>query len=214
MPDQEWFTVATITTNTIEGSIVDVYVNTEPICPNMTNQQFRALVMRLRDTAVSLVESRITALNNWQPTERARLIAWFGHADDNLRNMLALGLPKLKSALLELKPSNIVRYDDESNRYLSCTPALVSENVDASVCKPDSDKRVIAIYPHFCTLPDIHSSKVSKLKTIIHECTHYIDVFDSDDVMYGSGTGLTIWAKSNPHLTKRNADSITCYIAN
>ena len=81
------------------------------------------------------------------------------------------------------------------------------------VCKPDSAKRVIAVYEEFCTIPDINISKGSKLKTLIHECTHYVDTFDSLDVMYGTGTGISIWAKMHSDQTSRNADNITCYIA-
>ncbi|WP_181291029.1 M35 family metallo-endopeptidase [Caballeronia novacaledonica] len=52
----------------------------------------------------------------------------------------------------------------------------------------------------------------SKLKTIVHECTHYVDTFNSDDIIYGSGYGLAIWAGRYPNETAKNADSITCYI--
>ncbi len=46
--DKEWFLVhSEAVTNTNPGSMVDVYINTTPICPNMTNRQFRITASRL-----------------------------------------------------------------------------------------------------------------------------------------------------------------------
>ncbi|WP_269765245.1 M35 family metallo-endopeptidase [Burkholderia ubonensis] len=89
-----------------------------------------------------------------------------------------------------------------------------SGNNHAAVCKPDSEKRVIAIYSKFCTDSDGELYHASKVKVLIHECTHYIDKFDSEDIRYGdTELGMKLFAMSNPDEAIRNADSITGYIA-
>ncbi|SAK84468.1 peptidase M35 [Caballeronia catudaia] len=211
---KELFLVRTSMTNTEEGSSVIIDVNTQRICPNMSNAAFRELVMRLRDTAITMIDTRYLALARYWDKERAPVEMWFGKSDESLKQMLLTGLPKLKAAMLELKAEKIVRYDDELSTYLTCVPAVSGPGVTAAVCKPDSSKRIIAIYPEFCGLPETHRQKNSQLKTLIHECTHFVDTFDSLDTVYGSGDGLAIWAKMNSDRTEKNADSITCYIAN
>ncbi|WP_423381891.1 hypothetical protein [Burkholderia sp. LMG 32019] len=45
---KEWFLVHSgAVTNTNPGSTVHVYINTTPICPNMTNREFRTMAARL-----------------------------------------------------------------------------------------------------------------------------------------------------------------------
>lgn len=208
----EFFEVHTSMTNSTEGSSVYVDINTTPICSNMSNKEFRALIMQLRDKAVRLVDDRCIALTRDWSREQNRVYKWFGRRDDELKHLLIGALPKLRTALQELMPQKIVRYDDELNVHLSCTPAPNDPGTSAAVCKPDSAKRVIAIYPEFCELPSESQGLNSKLKTLIHECTHYVDTFDSDDLMYGSGLGISIWGRRNPGEAANNADSITCYI--
>ncbi|WP_255208773.1 M35 family metallo-endopeptidase [Paraburkholderia youngii] len=48
--------------------------------------------------------------------------------------------------------------------------------------------------------------------TLIHECTHFTDVFNSTDDMYGVTIGLSFWAQDNPAKAIRNADSLACYV--
>ncbi|MDP9585271.1 UNVERIFIED_ORG: hypothetical protein J2791_004586 [Burkholderia contaminans] len=84
----------------------------------------------------------------------------------------------------------------------------------AAVCKPDSDKRVIAIYSAFCGDPFGDLRRETQIKTLIHECTHFTDTFNSVDAMYGnSEIGMKIFAMNNPEIAITNADSITGYVA-
>ncbi|KVR24093.1 hypothetical protein WK15_20770 [Burkholderia ubonensis] len=200
-------------TNTTPGSKVDVLVNTTPICPNMSNKEFRALIMRLRDTAVILIKERISDVARWDVSAQKRAQFWFGRADDALRMKLSAGLPKLAAAMQELKPENIIRWDEQKARNITCDIVPNSGSNDAAVCKPDSARRIIAIYSHFCTVEDVYVSGNCKLKILIHECTHYVDTFDSDDVNYGFASGIGYWAQSDPDAASRNADNIACYIA-
>ncbi|WP_246637220.1 M35 family metallo-endopeptidase [Burkholderia catarinensis] len=82
------------------------------------------------------------------------------------------------------------------------------------MCKPDSQKRIIAIYSSFCSDPFGELYHEAQIKVLIHECTHFTDTFDSVDAGYGdSEPGMRIFAMNNPDLAIKNADSITGYIA-
>ena len=65
MAEKEWTEVATATTDTIDGSEHVVEISTAPICSNMSNKDFRELVMRARDAAVSLIQQRIAGVARW-----------------------------------------------------------------------------------------------------------------------------------------------------
>ncbi|MCA8093193.1 hypothetical protein LGM65_20265 [Burkholderia anthina] len=155
-----------------------------------------------------------TAYRGRDYVERARAHLYFGRADNDIRATLAIGLPKLLNAMQELVPEKIVRWDDTMNKQLTCGVIPDSGSNTAGICKPDSEKRIIAIYSKFCTISNGDLWTAAKVKTLIHECTHYIDTFDSDDIAYSdTESGLRIFAMSNPDSAIRNADSITGYIA-
>ncbi|WP_232434933.1 M35 family metallo-endopeptidase [Burkholderia ubonensis] len=180
----------------------------------MTNKQFADVVLRARDAAVTLIKDRIAAVARWDRNEQDRARTYFGRADEEIRRIMVVGLPRLLRAMQELVPDKIVRWDDERNRNLSCSVIPDSGNNHAAVCKPDSEKRVIAIYSKFCTDSDGELYHASKVKVLIHEYTHYIDTFDSEDIRYGdTELGMKLFAMSNPDEAIRNADSITGYIA-
>ncbi|RQU85229.1 hypothetical protein DF133_26705 [Burkholderia cenocepacia] len=212
--NEEWILVHSgAVTNTNPGSMVYVSINTTPICPNMTNKEFRELMMRLRDAAVILIEERISDLARWDKSARDRVQFWFGRSDEAIREILSCGLPRLAMAMRELQPEKIIRWDEQRGQQLTCSVAPDTGTNDAAVCKPDSARRIIAIYPHFCTVEDVYVAGNCKLKILIHECAHYIDTFDADDVNYGFARGIGYWAQTDPVGASRNADSIACYVA-
>jgi len=181
----------------------------------MTNKEFRREVMRARDIGVELVKKRIKTVTLWDEKEQERAQLYFGRADMEIRHTLGAGLPRLLRAMQELVPEKIIRWDSKTGKVLSCGRLEPdSPQVHAAVCKPDSEKRIIVIHAAFCESPFGHLSNVCKVKTIIHECTHYIDTFDSKDHIYAdSEAGASIWAKNHPNVAIENADSITGYIA-
>ncbi|MGF6368560.1 hypothetical protein OKW40_001310 [Paraburkholderia sp. RAU6.4a] len=212
--NEEWTEVGTAITNTTPGSISNVIINTTPICPNMSNKEFRKEVMRARDAGVSLIKERTAAVARWDAKERDRAEIYFARADEEIRSTLAVGLPRLLAAMQELVPEKIVRWDSVLNRSLTCTVALDSGDNHAAVCKPDSQKRVIAIYSKFCNISHGELFHECKIKTLIHECTHYTDTFNSIDEVYAdTESGAKYFAKNHPDLAIRNADNITGYIA-
>ncbi|MFL6685620.1 lysine-specific metallo-endopeptidase family protein [Paraburkholderia sp. GV068] len=213
--DAEWVTVHdTAIANTNPDSMVHVTINTVPICSNMTNKQFAETVMRARDAGLTLIKDRIAAVAQWDANEQARAKTYFGRADDEIRSTLAARLPRLLAAMQELVPEKIVRWDDASNRNLTCSVVPDNGQNRAGVCKPDSEKRVIAIYSAFCTDSNGELWHGAKVKTLIHECTHFTDTFNSDDIMYGNTeSGMHAFALGNRDKAIRNADSIAGYIA-
>ncbi|VWB27514.1 peptidase M35 [Burkholderia lata] len=213
--NEEWILVHSgAVTNTNPGSMVYVSINTTPICSNMSNKEFRELVMKARDAAISLIQQRIAGVTMWNVAEQARARLYFGRADNDIRATLAIGLPRLLIAVQELVPEKIVRWDDTMNKRLTCGVVPDSDSNTAAVCKPDSEKRIIAIYSKFCKISNGDLWTAAKVKTLIHECTHYIDTFNSEDIAYSdTESGLRIFAMSNPDSAIRNVDSITGYVA-
>lgn len=210
----EWQVVHdTAVTNTNPNSNVDVILNTTPICQNMSNKEFRNLIIRLRNTALILINERIADVARWGTVDRERAKFWFGRCDDALRSKLSTGLTNLAAAMQALKPDNIIRWDEQKAMKISCAIVPDSGSNDAAVCKPDSARRIIAIYSHFCTLPDVYVVGNCKLKTIIHECSHYVDTFNSGDESYGFGHALAYWGQGSPEKAWCNADTIACYVA-
>jgi len=123
-----------------------VTINTTPICPNMSNKEFRQLIMKARDAGISLIKERIAAVARWDAKEQDRAKTYFARADEEVRSTLAAGLPRLLAAMQELVPEKIVRWDSERSRNLTCSVVPDNDTYHAAMCKPDSEKRVIAIY--------------------------------------------------------------------
>ena len=214
MPDDnEWVTVYdTAVTNTNPDSNVNVTLDPTPICSNVSNQEFRDSIIKSREEAVGLIQKRITALAKWDASEQALAQRWLGRADDMTRSILQAGMPKLLQVMKDLKPDNIIRWDQQKQRNITCTIFPDNSSTDAAVCKPDTARRIIAIYPHFCTSPRSQLWHGCQVLTLIHECTHFTDVFNSVDAMYGVSIGLSFWAKDNPDQAIQNADSLACYV--
>ncbi|WP_075643705.1 M35 family metallo-endopeptidase [Paraburkholderia monticola] len=213
--DDEWVLVHHgAVTNTNPGSLVEVTINTRPICSNMTNKEFRKEVMRARDVGVELVKRRIEGLARWDVTEQERVTTFFARADESTRRVLSSGLSRLVTAMQELVPEKIIRWDSKTGKALSCGLKPTSRDTQASVCRPDSEKRIIVIHTDFCKSPFGLLRDACKIKTMIHECTHFTDTFNSRDIVYGDReSGLRIWANNHPDEAIENADSITGYIA-
>ncbi|MFK0376482.1 M35 family metallo-endopeptidase [Pandoraea sp. NPDC090278] len=213
MADVAWIEVASANTNSIDGSHQVVHLKNLPICPNMSNVEFRSLIVKLRNAAAYLVGDRIAGLARWDVVERSRVKDWFGRDDDEVRSVLQSRLPRLKAALGSLDPTKVTRWDEAAGLTKACMFVPDSGSNKAAVCKPESDERIIGIYSGFCNSPDADLWRECKLKTLVHECSHFTDVFDSKDVMYGDGVGVKYWAQANADKTLYNADSITMYVA-
>ncbi|MCA8007897.1 M35 family metallo-endopeptidase [Burkholderia sp. IO2] len=213
--DKEWFLGHSgAVTNTNPGSMVDVYINTTPICPNMTNRQFRITASRLLKWSIILVERRITDLKRYDKTTKDRMIYWFNRCDENTRQYLLDGFSRHLSILKTLTPHHFVRSDPNLDRILGCVPNMVDiDNEAAHVCGPNTERRLISIAMKFCTgLRDQNMFGDSRLSTVIHEVTHFVDTFGSGDPRYGLDPTAAAWARANPDQALRNADTLTGFV--
>jgi hypothetical protein len=213
--DKEWFLVHSgAVTNTNPGSMVDVYINATPICPNMTNQEFRIMVSRPLKWSIILVERRITDLKRYDKTTKDRMIYWFNRCDENTRKYLLDGFSRHLSVLKTLTPHHFVRSDPKLDRMLGCVPNMIDiENEAAHVCGPNTERRLISIAMKFCTgLRDQNMFGDSRLSTLIHEVIHFVDTFGSGDPRYGLDPTAAAWARTNPDQALRNADTLTGFV--
>ncbi|CAE6854246.1 hypothetical protein R75461_07626 [Paraburkholderia nemoris] len=196
--------------------------STEPrICPDMTDEALRTLMMQLRDKAVALIYARVAELGSWTPAAKARVQTWFGRHDGKIRQYLLDRLPKLAEFMQTLRPQDILKWTAAKGTSLCdlLIPFVDDGYRVAQVCPPDNT-RVIYIYPPFCTLHDDSRSEPSRLSTLVHECTHFEETFGAVDVKQDD-TGpalLSYWAQhasgnSPKDQPMRNAASIAYYIA-
>jgi peptidyl-Lys metalloendopeptidase len=213
--DEEWFFVHTsAVTNTNPNSMVYVTIDTTPICPNMTDREFRVIIRRLPGWASILVERRLADLNRYDKNTKERMIYWFNRSDDSTRQYLTSGFIRHLAALKSLTPASLVRRDPELDRILGCVPNLKNiEQEAAHVCGPNTERRLVSIALKFCNvLRDQNMYGDSRLSTLIHEVTHFTDTFASGDSRYGIDPTAAEWARNNPDMALRNADTLTGYI--
>ncbi|MET3495678.1 M35 family metallo-endopeptidase [Variovorax boronicumulans] len=194
---------------------------TENICPNMTNKEFAAMALKLRDTAVDYItRQRLPELNRWDKQAQARVKTWFGIADQSTREHLQKGLASCVRVLNGLEAKNFVRFT-EGGKLAMCVMGSASGTV-AAVCKPDTATHTIAIALDFCTFKwdnKIHfeTHEVldgdSRLLTLLHEVTHFDDTFSSSDEWYGTRISrINAADPKNRAKARMNADSIAAYI--
>jgi hypothetical protein len=193
---------------------------TENICPNMTNKAFATLMMKLRDMAVDYItKQRLPELERWDREAQARVLTWFGIADQSTREHLRKGLTECVRVLQGLKAKNFVRFT-AGGKLATC---VLNDGVGtvAAVCKPDIATHTIAIALPFCEFPYDNrvifgTNKVfdgnSRLLTLIHEVTHFDDTFSSNDTWYGTTNSRDHVSTENLAALRVNADSIAAYV--
>ncbi|WP_018431820.1 M35 family metallo-endopeptidase [Paraburkholderia atlantica] len=210
--NKEWFLVHSgAVTNTNPASMVDVVINTDKICPNMSNKDFREMVLKCRDRAVGFLETRLKDLARWSASDRERVLAWFGYCDESVRSRLASGLTSISRVLRGLTGDNFVRWEPGTARYLGCVPNPVKSGVVAEVCAPDTKTHTIAIHVDFCSMRDFSWDKDSIVSTLIHEASHFQDTMGTKDWKYFMDECLS-WGKTNSEQAIDNADSIAGYV--
>jgi len=195
----------------------------------MTNKQFAALVMELRDEAVVLVAERQNEIERWDKVAYARVFEWFGNPGlltasaylHEMRAYLRNGLNACERVLRGLRPENFVRWSSTAHRHLNCINSRSAIGLVAEVCKPDIKTRTIAIAPLFCQFPrdnkifgtETSRDTDSQLLTLLHEITHFDDVFASTDEWYGTRLSrMMALDTSQMGKARANADSIAGYI--
>lgn len=180
------------------------------ICPNMTDDAFFELMLDLRDRAVKLIEKRVLELSIWNVSAKHRVRQWFGKQDDEIRTFLQSGLKKGILVLKGLDRKNFIKYTDDFGSALGCSPGG-PPNQAAAVCKTNVATHTIAVTDIFCVLRPTSGSADSKMSVLVHEMSHFIDVFATEDLVYYMGESLKL-AEANVEAPRRNADSFAGYI--
>ena len=190
---------------------------TERICPNMTNKEFAALVMKLRDMAVDYIaKKRLPELERWDKGAQARVSEWFGVADQGIREHLQKGLSACIRVLQGMEAKNFIRYTEDGKVATCVLPS--ANGAAAAVCKPDTDTHTVAIALVFCNFRFDNKTNFdtgavldgdSRLLTLIHEVTHFDDTFGSDDTWYGTSNSRE---HAKEFKSRLNADSLAAYI--
>ncbi|AQG97450.1 hypothetical protein A9R05_00320 [Burkholderia sp. KK1] len=208
---RELFEVHSSMTNTIEGSSVVIDVNTERICPNMTNADFRKMFAAAQGEAIKKLEARITALTIWNAGEKDRVRRWFGRNDESTHQRLLDGLTRVLAVVRGFGPQNVVRSGSEADLATGCLPNPRTDGVAAHVCAPDTATHTIAIDLSFCTMRPWSGTGDSQASTIIHEATHFFDTMATRDERYTITFLLKDWGQAHPDLAIVNADSVAGY---
>ncbi|MGO4811332.1 M35 family metallo-endopeptidase [Cupriavidus sp. 2MCAB6] len=186
--------------------------DSERICANMSNAEFRSLVLRLRDTAVLCCGKRLVELRRWGHADRARVETWFGVSDERVRQRLLEGIPRIEAILRSLTADNFVRYSDEAMEYIGCTPKTRNNpRIAAAVCAPDTKTHTIAIARKFCDLSPYSDRVDSQLLTLVHEVAHFDDAMAAKDLFYQLYTVQQEAAAKNPQCIE-NADNVAAYV--
>ncbi len=181
------------------------------ICPNMSNEDFRKHILILRDEALGLVNERVQQLARWNASDQEWFRTWFGMADQEARSAISSGLERMRHVLAILGPANFIRYSYEAMRTVGCVSRPESPGAVAEVCAPDTATHTIAIRLDFCTLRHRHPLFDSQLLTLVHEVSHFDDVFGSRDPWYSTLTAKKMANAKDPR-TLVNADNIAGYV--
>ncbi|MFC4523220.1 PAAR domain-containing protein [Cupriavidus pinatubonensis] len=190
------------------GRLID---DAERLCPNMSNAEFSTHIMRLRDEALKLVAARLAEIPRWLPSDQRWFEMWFGTLDSSARDAIAAGLVRMTKVLSTLTPANFVRYSPVAMQVVGCVSRKHSPGAVAEVCAPDTATHTIAIRLDFCTLRPRHPRFDSQLLTLVHEVSHFTDVFGSLDHWYSTHNAKDR-AQARDRRTIENADNIAGYI--
>lgn len=181
----------------------------ERFCPDMTDEDFLNLMMKLRDRAVHLSRRKLRQLESWDSDARASVVLWFGPVDESIRTYLQRGFAGCVKILEGLERKNFARYSEALVHQLGCVANGVTEDV-ATVCRTDVKTHTLMFKPEFCMLRPDSGRVDSKVATLIHEATHFDDAFSADDLVYGFDLSLDL-AKTDPAAARRNSDNFAGY---
>lgn len=191
------------------------------ICPNMTNAEFHATVLRVRDIAVAHMDQRLIELQRWNEADQERVRMWFVDATPDIRKRLREGIQRIRQLSLGLTERNFCRFSEEVMRKVGCIPAAREgdEPAWASVCKADKTFTIF-IGVTYCYLPieairhrGVVEPDDSMVTVFVHEVSHFPAAMDSADT-YSSIKISRLLSKYRNKFLFNNSDSIAAYISN
>ncbi|MDR2155186.1 MAG: hypothetical protein LBE78_09210 [Burkholderiaceae bacterium] len=157
-------------------------------------------------------------LLRWDNAAKERTRTWFNTSDEEIRDCLMRGIAATIRVLEGLKAESFLKKTIENEGRFGCAhdPSLDHVGAVAAVCPTDVEHRILLALS-FCemrpTTRIYGSDKIydgeSQLSTLIHEVTHFADVFRSKDMQYNITESRKHAHRPNMHL---NADSLTAFI--
>lgn len=197
--------------------IVDGFVRypvaTDPvdrICPDIGDDAFIDLMLKLRDRAVYLTRRKIVQLESWDRSARTSVALWFGFQDESIRWYLHEGLSGCVAIMERFGRGSFARYSEALVHELGCVSNGKTADA-AAVCRTDVKTHTLMFKPSFCILRPDSGRFDSKVATLIHEASHFEDAFSAVDLHYGFDLSLRL-AKSDPAEACRNADNFAGYV--
>lgn len=201
----------------LANKITNSDVHAGLMCEQLSEAEFSVFVMALCQDALALAEQRQAELQRWDGAAKKRTWIWFNSSSDELRDFLLKGIAATIASLRALRAKDFVQYSDENIKLGSCYGSVVDPEAAASVCPVDITNKRIMIAPKFCGLSrdkrNPYNGEIgdgdSQLLTLVHEVTHFKDVFGSNDNFYT--TYRSIKYVEDPGI-RFNADSLAAYI--
>jgi hypothetical protein len=195
----------------------------DAMCNTMSNEELVAQILKLRlklrDDAVFFARQRQAELLRWDNAAKERTRTWFNTSDEEIRDYLIRGIAATIRVLEGLKAESFMSDTDENLALAGCVrnTTVDQAGVLASVCASDTIGHRIFLKLSFCETrattrvygTDTIYDGDSQLSTLIHEVTHFIDVFKSKDFRYNMKESRKYAAQPGIHL---NADSLTAHI--
>jgi len=184
------------------------------ICPNYTNEQFSKKIMELCRILEDRMKTRLTEIRRWTARDQRSVVTWFGVADATTRQTLLTGISEMLRVTQSLKPENFVRWSETALTHVGCAPGRPrgeTRQAVAAVCKPDTKTHTIAITLLFCEMRDDWDRGDSRLLTLAHEVSHFLDTMDTNDDYYGVWNSIALAKIKSPKCISI-ADSVAGYI--
>jgi hypothetical protein len=166
---------------------------------------------------VFLAQQRKEELSRWDNAAKQRTMVWFRRSDEEVRDFLSEGVENTIRVLKALKVENFLPSTAENISSLTkCTIYENPDGVKGAVCPADTIEHRIFLTLGFCELSptsfiygtDALTEKDSQLSVLVHEVTHFKDVFESKDIL--SNIRGARWQAAPDMLL--NADSLAAYI--
>ena len=184
------------------------------ICPNYTNEQFAEKITELLRIVEQRMRIRLTELHRWTARDQRNVMTWFGVADATTRQALLAGISEMLRVTQSLGPENFVRWSETALTHVGCAPGRPrgeTREAVAAVCKPDTETHTIAIALPFCEMRDDWDRGDSRLLTLAHEISHFLDTMDTNDDYYSVWNSIALAKIKSPKCLSL-ADNVGGYI--
>jgi uncharacterized Zn-binding protein involved in type VI secretion len=157
----------------------------------------RAINQAIKDCTV-LLEKKLALLEQGDPQTLENFKKWFGRDDDEAKGIILEMIRKALEVSMGLTVENFEEILDEKERRETCAISYSGDELYR-----------IKVGIVFWKIGACGND--SKSAAIIHELSHFKDIGNTEDVIYGEKDCLSL-AKSEPHSTLKNASSFEYFV--